>query len=58
MTEGIGHPKMIDWLIGWLISKYLLLCSTEKKESQKVWFGTTWEWVNNDTIFSFGWTVV
>ncbi len=33
-------------------SKYL--CLTEQRNSYRV--GTTWEWVNDDRIFIFGWT--
>ncbi len=34
-------------------SKYLLLCSTEERKG----FGTTWGWVNYDSIFILGWTI-
>ncbi len=36
-------------------SKYLLLGLTEERNSYR--FGTTWGWVNNDTILIFGWTI-
>ncbi len=35
--------------------KYLPLCSAEQRHSYR--FGTTWGWVNDDTIFIFGWTI-
>ncbi len=36
-------------------SEYLPLCSAEQTNSYR--FGTTWGWVNDDTIFIFGWTI-
>ncbi len=33
-------------------SKYLHLCSTEERNSDR--FGTAWEWVDDDKIFIFG----
>ncbi len=36
-------------------SEYLPLCSAEQTHSYR--FGTTWGWVNDDTIFIFGWTI-
>ncbi len=36
-------------------SEYLPLCSAEQRHSYK--FGTTWEWVNDDRILIFGWTI-
>ncbi len=36
-------------------SEYLPLCSAEQRHSYR--FGTTWGWVNDDTIFIFGWTI-
>ncbi len=36
-------------------SEYLPLCSAEQTHSYG--FGTTWGWVNDDTIFIFGWTI-
>ncbi len=38
-----------------LSSKYLPLCSAEQINSYRC--GTTWGWVNDDTIFIFGWTI-
>ncbi len=36
-------------------SKYLLLCSAEKRKSHR--FRTTWEQVNDDRYFIFGWII-
>ncbi len=36
-------------------SKYLLCC---KKEGKTYRFGMIWGWVNDDSIFSFGWAIV
>ncbi len=36
-------------------SEYLPLCSAEQRHSY--WFKTTWDWVNDDRIFIFGWTI-
>ncbi len=36
-------------------SKYLLLCSAEERNSYR--FGTTLGWVNDDSIFIFGWII-
>jgi len=35
-------------------SKYSL-CSTEERNSSR--FGTTWDWVHNNKMFIFGWTI-
>ncbi len=47
-----GAPKQPDYKLS---SKYLPLCSAEQRNSYR--FGSTWEWVNDDRIFIFGWTV-
>ncbi len=36
-------------------SEYLPLCSAEQTHSYR--FGTTWEWVNDNTIFLFWWII-
>ncbi len=38
-----------------LTSKYLPWCLAEQRNSYK--FGTTWGWVNDDSIFTFGWSL-
>ncbi len=47
-----GAPKQPGYKLS---SKYLPLCSAEKRNSYR--FVTTWGWVNDDTIFIFGWTI-
>ncbi len=47
-----GAPKQPGYKLS---SKYLPLCSAEQRNSYR--FGTTWEWVNDDIIFIFGWTI-
>ncbi len=47
-----GAPKQPGYKLS---SKYLPLCSAEQRHSYR--FGTTWGWVNDDTIFIFGWTI-
>ncbi len=47
-----GAPKQPGYKLS---SKYLPLCSAEQRHSYR--FGTTWEWVNDDRIFIFGWTI-
>ncbi len=46
-----GAPKQPGYK---LYSEYLHLCS-EQINSYR--FGTTWGWVNDDSIFIFGWTI-
>jgi len=36
-------------------SKYLPLCSAEERKSYR--FATAWGWVNDDSIFIFGWSI-
>ncbi len=43
-----GAPKQPDYKLS---SEYLPLCSAEQTHSYR--FGTTWGWVNDDTIFIF-----
>ncbi len=47
-----GAPKQPGYKLS---SKYLPLCSAEQRHSYR--FGTTWGWVNDDSIFIFGWTI-
>ncbi len=47
-----GAPKQPAYKLS---SKYLPLCSAKQRHSYR--FGTTWGWVNDDRIFSFGWTI-
>ncbi len=47
-----GAPKQPGYKLS---SKYLPLCSAEQRHSFR--FGTTWGWVNDDSIFIFGWTI-
>ncbi len=47
-----GAPKHPGYKLS---SKYLPLCSAEQIHSYR--FGTTWGWVNYDSIFIFGWTI-
>ncbi len=47
-----GAPKQPGYKLS---SAYLPLCSAEQRHSYR--FGTTWGWVNDDTIFIFGWTI-
>ncbi len=47
-----GAPKQCGYKLS---SKYLPVCSEEQTHSYR--FGTTWDWVNDDRIFIFGWTI-
>ncbi len=47
-----GAPKQPGYKLS---LKYLPLCSAEQRHSYR--FGTTWGWVNDDTIFIFEWTI-
>ncbi len=47
-----GAPKQPVYKLS---SKYLPLCSAEQIHSYRL--GTTWGWVNDDTIVLFGWTI-
>ncbi len=38
-----------------LVTNFLPLCSAEQRHSYR--FGTTWGWVNDDSIFIFGWII-
>ncbi len=50
--EDNGAPKQPGYKLS---SEYLPLCSAEQRHSYR--FRTTWEWVNDDRIFIFGWTI-
>ncbi len=45
-------PKQPDYKLS---SEYVPLCSAEQRHSYR--FGTNWEWVDDDRIVIFGWTI-
>jgi len=64
--KGIVHPNSLIQMLCtgksmgpglWLLTffKCLLLCSAEDRNSYR--FGTTWEWVHDDRIKIFWWTI-